>query len=298
MTTIPVNLIQYNDYINKVIVYHKNSEKLILTVSEIIKHPFYNKAAFKFHENKHIYLCEHCTLLSNTLSEEKTRLHEYINKTIYYPNHYFTRELITFMTPKVNNLFRVKSVFYDEINDKNYFKFHDNEEIRLAEEFTVYFDYKAHYKKYNYYKKIEEKEWLNMFNLFETLSYDLLFYFSTRENNTCKVKGYSFTQYEDKKWKLFPIFFDTYTSTYDITLDPKKKKILKAREKNKKIIYRSFFFRVKDELLEFENIYSQNDLKNLAQELMWSYDNKALYDVLQEKINDLQPVNKIKKKKI
>lgn len=291
-------LIDYYKYINQIIIYDKDNKYLQLKISNVIKHPFYNKPAFTFYDSKYIYLCEHCTLLEDKLTENKTILQEYIDKTIYYPNHYFTRELLTPLTPKVNNLFKVKSVLHNSINNKNYFRFSNCEDLRLAEDFTVYFDSKAYYKNFKYYEKIEEIEWINMFNLFETLSYDLLFYFSVQNPQTCKIKGYSFTQYEDKKWNLFPILFDTYTATYDIILEPKKKKFMKQQENKKKISYRKFFFRVKEELLEFEDIYSENDLKNLAQDLLWSYDNKVLHDVLQKKLNDLKTIKQVKKKKI
>lgn len=254
----------------------------ILIIKSVIKHPFKNKAAYKFTNTNDIILCEECNITNTEIRDLKLKyFKQYIGKTIYYSNENIGTYLITEDIPEVNNLFRVKNVIIEDITGKIVFTFENTELQQEAKNFKIFKDAYCHYTDFKWAKNFTV-EWLEVFNKFQKVANDILCYDKYQNKTQFKVQGFSVTQYKNKKLYMIPIVFDTETLKYSICLVKKQLTYAQRRESMMVIKDRTFYFYLENKVFEFNEYSSEDSLKILSENIKWIIKNYTLQQTLEK----------------
>lgn len=290
----------YNQYVGKELVCL--TKKLpILIVKSVVKHPFKQKAAYKFENIKETILCENCVESSQYERDIKLEnLKKYIDQTIYFTNESHVMHLPAHMRSNntIDNFYKVKSVYFNKDTSAYYFVL-NNDEIKEAKDFKLFKHSECFYTDFKYWDCIEPIKWFEMFNVFQTIDESLLCFDTSGVEQEYKVRGFALTNYshqEKNEWHLLSILYDTKINGYTYNLNKFARNLAEVRDKKFKIENRSLFFFLTGKVFEFSEKEDSTSLKTVSNEIKWVLKNHILH----EKLKDVLPnkPNKVKKNKI
>lgn len=297
MSTLEDKINKYKENIGKQVI-AKGKKLPILKIVDVIKHPFKNKAAYKFENTKSIIECEICTLCGENEQEKNIeRLKSYIGKTIYYTTKLFSYTTLQEVDSNDTNIYRIKDILFDTKSNNHQILLDDNS-TKESHKIVLFKDPQCYYTDFTFFDKIPKEEWLKLFTTFQLGDEDILCFNLDNGNDDYKVKGFTLTQYSDSQWYLLPILFNTSTDNFNFSLTGFELLNATKRENQLSILERNFYFLLNNRVVELIEKNQKNALKDTSIEIKWIFKKENLFDKLQEHIKTLEaPKNERKSKK-